>query len=83
MLSLVRAGLGVALVPAAAAVMRYHDVRFRPILLDQPAPVELLLVWQAANANPLLPDLIHTARHCAATDPKLAPINPNFELDAH
>ena len=83
MLSLVRAGLGVALVPAAAAVMRYHDVRFRPIVLDEPAPVELLLVWQAASDNLLLPELIQTARHCAATDPKLALIDPNIELDVH
>ncbi len=82
-LSLVRAGLGVALVPAAAAVMRYHDVRFRPIVLDQPAPVELFLVWQAPGDNPLVPDLVQTARHCAATDPNSALINTNFELDAH
>ncbi len=68
MLSLVRAGLGVALVPAAAAVMRYHDVRFRPIVLDQPTPVELLLVWNGAGDNPLLPDLVRTARHCAGID---------------
>lgn len=65
MLALVRAGLGVALVPAAAAALRYHDVRLRPILLRQPAPVELFLVWPRAQGGPLLAALIELARQRA------------------
>jgi len=70
MLALVRAGLGVALVPAAAAALRYHDVRLRPLVLQHPAPVELFLVWQHTADNPLLARLITLARQPAMIDPK-------------
>ena len=69
MLALVRAGLGVALVPAAAAALRYHDVRLRPIVLQRPAPVELFLVWRRTAENPLLAELIALARRRATVDP--------------
>ena len=69
MLALVRAGLGVALVPAAAAALRYHDVRLRPIVLQRPAPVELFLVWRHTAENPLLAELIALARRRATVDP--------------
>ena len=69
-LSLVRAGLGVALVPASAAALRYHDVCLRPVVLDQPAPVELFLVWSRTQDNPLLPALIGLAREFAAINSK-------------
>jgi DNA-binding transcriptional LysR family regulator len=62
MLALVRAGLGVALVPAAAAVLRYHDVRLRPIELPLATPVELLLVWRRDRQDRLLDALIEVAR---------------------
>jgi DNA-binding transcriptional LysR family regulator len=69
MLSLVRAGLGVALVPAAAAALRYHDVRFRPLDLARPTSVELFLAWRTVGENPLLSDLIEVARGCASINP--------------
>jgi DNA-binding transcriptional LysR family regulator len=70
MLSMVRAGLGVALVPAAAAALRYHDVRFRPLALASPSPIELFLVWPTNGDNPLLRDLVDVARRCTTIDPK-------------
>jgi DNA-binding transcriptional LysR family regulator len=69
MLSLVRAGLGLALVPASAAALRYHDVLFRPIDLGQTPQVELFLVWRSGDENPLLPALIEVGRQCATIDP--------------
>ena len=70
MLSLVRAGLGLALVPESASALRYHDVCFRPTDLDHGPPVELFLVWRTSDENPLLPVLIDVARQCATIDPK-------------
>ncbi len=67
MLALVRAGLGVALVPAAASVLRYHDVRLRPIALPSAAPVELLMVWRRDRHDPLLDALIALAREHASS----------------
>jgi DNA-binding transcriptional LysR family regulator len=66
MLSLVRAGLGVALVPAAAAALRFHDVRLRPLVLERPAPVELFMVWRHEARDPLLAAAIGLAREVAA-----------------
>jgi len=70
MLAMVRAGLGVALVPAAAVALRYHDVRLRPLVLDRPAPVELFLVWRRDAANRLLDELVEVARARAAIEIK-------------
>ena len=68
MLALVQAGLGVALVPASAAALRYRDVRLRPIILPHPASAELLLVWAQPQRNPLLAALIGLARTRTAID---------------
>ncbi len=70
MLALVRAGLGMALVPAAAAALRYHDVRLRPLVLQRPTPVELFLVWRHNADNPLLERLITRTRRHTRIDPK-------------
>lgn len=52
-LALVGAGLGHAIVPAAARALHFDDVTFRDIdgLAD---PVELYLVWRADSDNPAL-----------------------------
>lgn len=70
MLAMVRAGLGVALVPAAAAALRYHDVRLRPIVLTRAAPVELFLAWRPGAVSGPLATLIELARARAEIDLK-------------
>jgi DNA-binding transcriptional LysR family regulator len=60
-LAMVRAGLGAAIVPAAAASLRIADVKLRPLKLRAPAPVELFLVWRRDCENPLLPSLVEIA----------------------
>ncbi|OAH11151.1 LysR substrate-binding domain-containing protein [Streptomyces jeddahensis] len=57
-LALVNCGLGVALVPEAAAQLRYADIVFKPVELPTPAPVELDLVWRRTNDNPALHALL-------------------------
>lgn len=58
-LALVRAGLGMALVPQAASSLRYEGILFRDLADLTPAcPVELHLVWKATNDNPALPRLL-------------------------
>lgn len=53
-LAMVNADWGVALVPEAAAQMRFPHVTYRPVELAAPAPVELNLVWRKNNDNPAL-----------------------------
>lgn len=50
-LALVRAGLGVALVPASARHLHFPEVVFRPIWRDD-VRAELHLVWRDATPNP-------------------------------
>lgn len=58
-LALVRAGLGLALVPRAAMTLRYEGVVFRPLTGPEPfRPVELHLVWKDGNDNPALASLL-------------------------
>ncbi|MBA4861629.1 LysR family transcriptional regulator [Streptomyces sp. PSKA54] len=57
-LALVNWGLGVALVPEAAAQLRYADIVFKPVELPIPEPVELDLVWRSNNDNPALHTLL-------------------------
>lgn len=58
-LSLVRAGLGVALVPEAASSLRYEGIVYRNVTGLAPArPVELHMVWKDDNDNPALPQLL-------------------------
>ena len=65
-LAMVRAGLGVSIVPAAAAHLKIAEVRLRPLKLRTPAPVELLMVWRRDHENPLLPPLIEIASKLAS-----------------
>ncbi|MGJ4943065.1 LysR substrate-binding domain-containing protein [Bradyrhizobium sp. HKCCYLS1011] len=65
-LSMVRAGLGVAIVPEAASSLRIADVKLRPLKLRNAAPVELFLVWRREHDNPLLPALVEIASSLAA-----------------
>ncbi|WP_316189221.1 LysR substrate-binding domain-containing protein [Bradyrhizobium sp. SZCCHNS1054] len=65
-LSMVRAGLGVAIVPEAASSLKIADVKLRPLNLRNATPVELFLVWRREQDNPLLPALVDIASGLAA-----------------
>lgn len=54
MLALVRAGLGVALVPEAAANLRFDGVLYRPVATEPARPVRQLYVFRKDNDNPIL-----------------------------
>lgn len=56
-LALVRAGIGIALVPAAAESLRFSGIAFRPLDLAQPRPAELHLAWRRGCDVPLLATL--------------------------
>ncbi|WP_341912327.1 LysR substrate-binding domain-containing protein [Ferrovibrio terrae] len=56
-LGLVKAGLGLALVPQAATNLRFRGLVLRPIEVDARI-VELHLAWRRSNANPSLPVLL-------------------------
>jgi DNA-binding transcriptional LysR family regulator len=58
---MVRAGLGVSIVPAAAASLRTAEVELRPLRLHSRTPVELFMVWRRDDDNPLLPPLVEIA----------------------
>ncbi|MFB4297407.1 LysR substrate-binding domain-containing protein [Actinomadura sp. NTSP31] len=57
-LALVDGGWGLALIPEAAARLRYAGLTFRPLELPDPAPVELSLTWRRGNDNPALVRLL-------------------------
>jgi DNA-binding transcriptional LysR family regulator len=61
-LALVRASLGVALVPAAAERLRFEGVVFRPLRLPRPRPAELYLTWRRHHDNPLIDGLATVLR---------------------
>lgn len=65
MLSLVRAGLGHALVPQSASSLHLEGVVMRPMPLTPKTPVELFAVWRSDHDQPLLPPLIELARKLA------------------
>jgi DNA-binding transcriptional LysR family regulator len=67
-LAMVRAGLGAAIVPAAAASFRIADVKLRPLKLRSPTPVELFMVWRRDCENPLLPSLVEIAGKLASSN---------------
>jgi DNA-binding transcriptional LysR family regulator len=66
-LAMVRAGLGVSIVPAAATNLKLADVRLRPLKLRTQTPVELFMVWRRDHENPLLPSLVEIAGELAST----------------
>lgn len=57
-LALVKAELGLALVPAAAAALRFEGVVLRPVDGIEGRPVELELMWRRGNDNPALGALL-------------------------
>lgn len=67
-LAMVRAGLGVSIVPAAATNLKLADVRLRPLKLRTQTPVELFMVWRRDHENPLLPSLVEIAGELASTN---------------
>ena len=72
-LSLVRAGLGAALVPASASNLRLKDVVLKPMRIRPPKPVELYLVWRRDHTSPQLSSFLTVVRDLlarqAADDP--------------
>jgi DNA-binding transcriptional LysR family regulator len=58
MVALVRAGLGLAIVPEAAANLRFSGVVMKPLQLPVQNPVELFMVWRRDNDNPLIASLL-------------------------
>lgn len=63
--SLVSAGLGVALVPASLRALGRQGVRYRPTL--RPTPVtEIALAWRRGNASPALAQFVAVAAEVAA-----------------
>jgi len=64
-LAMVRAGLGVSIVPAAAASLKIAEVKLRPLKPRAPAPVELFMVWRRDDENPLVPALVDIAAELA------------------
>lgn len=63
-LSLVRAGVGIAVVPASAMIMAFSDVEFREFGDRNVVTAELLVVWHAENRNPLVPTIADVALAC-------------------
>ncbi len=64
-LAMVRAGLGLGIVPAAASSLRIADVVHRPLKLRPQALSELFLAWRRDSENPLLPSLLALVRELA------------------
>ena len=64
-LSLVRAGLGHALVPKSASSLHLDGVVMRPLPLTPRLPVALFAVWRSDHDQTLLPALIDIARKFA------------------
>ena len=66
-LAMVRAGLGLAIVPSAAANLNMSGVQFRPLKGRNQLPVELFMVWLQGSENPLLQQLIDIAARAIKT----------------
>lgn len=66
-LALVRARLGLAIVPAAAGNLNFDGVTLRPLRSRHSSPVELFMVWRRDNANPLLTELVKIASALSQT----------------
>ncbi|MBY0382261.1 MAG: LysR family transcriptional regulator [Xanthobacteraceae bacterium] len=65
LLSMVRAGLGLALVPESAAGLHLDNVVMRPIALRSKMPVEVNAVWRRDAVSPLIPQVVAIARRLA------------------
>jgi DNA-binding transcriptional LysR family regulator len=62
-LALVNAGMGLALVPRSASMVRFESVVFRPITLAAGICSELHLVWRDDNDNPAFRVMLEAIRH--------------------
>ncbi|GHD19531.1 LysR substrate-binding domain-containing protein [Tianweitania populi] len=61
-MGLVKAGIGLALVPQAAANLRFEGVTLLPVPIDPPRPVELHAIWRASNTDMALETLRRTLK---------------------
>jgi DNA-binding transcriptional LysR family regulator len=68
-MGLVKAGIGLALVPRAALNLGFQGVVLRPIAIDARTIVELHAVWRPSNTNPAVATLQKTLRELAETSP--------------
>ncbi len=66
-LAMVHAGLGLAIVPRAAATLHYSGVHLKPLESNPPALAELFMVWRRDNDSPFLPVLANIASSLAAS----------------
>lgn len=86
-LALVRAGLGVSIVPEAALHLYSRGVVLRPLDLASPRSAELYIAWRQDNDNPLLPAILDIARSLAeqhrAADTEVASIDPAIGLEGN
>lgn len=61
-MALVSSGLGLALVPEAAARIQLEDVVLRPLALDPPPMAELCLAWNRNDSNPAIVSFLELLR---------------------
>lgn len=62
-LALVKAGLGVTIVPASATNLRYQGVVMLPLVLNTPEQVELFAVWRRDHKNPILDRMLEVLKN--------------------
>jgi DNA-binding transcriptional LysR family regulator len=65
-LSLVSAGIGLAIVPAGTQNACFDNVVFRPMDLQEECISELHAIWSAENRNPVLPEVLNLVAGVAA-----------------
>lgn len=64
-LSLVSAGVGLAMVPQSASRLKFDGVTMRNIAIRAKTPVELHAVWRRDTDSMLVPIIVNTARRLA------------------
>jgi len=75
-LSLVRAGLGVGILPASAQRFHYDRVEFRPLAGEVPR-AEMSMAWRADQDNPAVTAFrLMAADYCAERAARLRPAAP-------
>ena len=63
-LSLVRAGVGVAVVPASAKLLDFSEIEFRDFAESRVTASELHVAWRPDTANPVVPKIAEMAVAC-------------------
>jgi DNA-binding transcriptional LysR family regulator len=63
-LSLVSAGVGLAVVPSSAMVLGFPGIEFRPFEEVQATSSELFVAWRKDNSNPVVPKIAALAIEC-------------------